>query len=150
DDVIQSNDSGYAIYLWAGIVKANLGWKHGWPHLVAQGPADAHARALPFVKDGRDNGAWIHRGSIVWQNETIAKPGSESVSRKFKDLITFEVPPQKPPDVSRQDLRTLPGFTVELVAAEPLVESPVAFEWDAQGRLWVVEMPDYPLGMDGK
>jgi len=26
----------------------------------------------------------------------------------------------------------------------------VAFDWDERGRLWVVEMPDYPMGMDGK
>ena len=31
---------------------------------------------------------------------------------------------------------------------EPLVMDPVAFEWDEHGRLWVVEMADYPLGMD--
>ena len=26
----------------------------------------------------------------------------------------------------------------------------MAFDWDERGRLWVVEMADYPLGMDGK
>ncbi len=43
-----------------------------------------------------------------------------------------------------------PGFTVELAAAEPLVKDPIAFEWGADGKLWVVEMGDYPLGVDGK
>lgn len=42
-----------------------------------------------------------------------------------------------------------PGFKVELVAAEPLTMDPVAIDWDARGRLWVVEMADYPLGLDG-
>ncbi len=42
------------------------------------------------------------------------------------------------------------GYGVELVAAEPLTMDPVAMDWDAAGRLWVVEMADYPLGMDGK
>jgi putative membrane-bound dehydrogenase-like protein len=41
------------------------------------------------------------------------------------------------------------GYRIELVAAEPVVLDPVAFDWDEQGRLWVVEMADYPLGMDG-
>jgi glucose/arabinose dehydrogenase len=36
------------------------------------------------------------------------------------------------------------GFKAEIVACEPLIESPVAFEWGADGRLWVVEMRDYP------
>ena len=35
------------------------------------------------------------------------------------------------------------GWTIELVAAEPQIDSPVDVKWDARGRLWVVEMPDY-------
>jgi putative membrane-bound dehydrogenase-like protein len=42
------------------------------------------------------------------------------------------------------------GFRIELVAAEPLVMDPVAIDWGADGRLWVAEMADYPLGSDGK
>jgi putative membrane-bound dehydrogenase-like protein len=42
------------------------------------------------------------------------------------------------------------GYGVELVAAEPLTMDPVAIDWDTTGRLWVVEMADYPLGLDGK
>ena len=37
-----------------------------------------------------------------------------------------------------------PDVTVELVAAEPLVQDPVAMQFDERGRLWVVEMGDYP------
>lgn len=47
-------------------------------------------------------------------------------------------------------MRPRAGFTVELVAAEPLVMDPVAFDWGADGRLWVCEMGDYPLGVDGR
>lgn len=36
-----------------------------------------------------------------------------------------------------------PGFEIELVAAEPLVEDPVAMSWDEFGRLYVVEMRGY-------
>ena len=42
------------------------------------------------------------------------------------------------------------GFEVELVVAEPDVIDPVAFTWGADGRLWVAEMADYPMGMDGE
>lgn len=52
------------------------------------------------------------------------------------------------PDQAIETLRVPEGFTIDLVAAEPLVLDPVAFDWDAQGRLWVVEMADYPLGLD--
>jgi mono/diheme cytochrome c family protein/glucose/arabinose dehydrogenase len=36
-----------------------------------------------------------------------------------------------------------PGFRAELVAAEPLVQDPIAIDWDPDGRLWVVEYPEY-------
>ncbi|HLX64930.1 MAG TPA: PVC-type heme-binding CxxCH protein [Planctomycetota bacterium] len=59
-------------------------------------------------------------------------------------------PPLQTPEDSLKKIHVRDGFDVELVAAEPLVKSPVAFDWDGQGRLWVVEMADYPMGMDGK
>jgi len=54
------------------------------------------------------------------------------------------------PAQSMRAMRLRPGFAIELVAAEPLVQSPVAIDWGADGRLWVVEMADYPMGLDGK
>lgn len=39
-----------------------------------------------------------------------------------------------------------PSLKVELVASEPDVQSPVAMAFDERGRLWVVEMADYPNG----
>ena len=54
------------------------------------------------------------------------------------------------PEESLEKIHVSPGFEVQLVAAEPLVLDPVAIDWDASGRLWAVEMADYPLGMDGK
>ncbi len=37
-------------------------------------------------------------------------------------------------------------LTIELVACEPQLDSPVAISWDADGRLFVAEMIDYPQG----
>ncbi len=37
-------------------------------------------------------------------------------------------------------------LTVELVASEPQLDSPVAISWDADGRMYVAEMIDYPQG----
>ena len=46
---------------------------------------------------------------------------------------------------------TEPGFTVELVAAEPLTIDPVALAFDERGRLFVAEDRDYPTGSpDGR
>lgn len=41
------------------------------------------------------------------------------------------------------------NLTVELVAAEPDVVSPVAMAWDAAGHLFVAEMRDYPNATNG-
>ncbi len=38
------------------------------------------------------------------------------------------------------------GFRIELVAAEPDVLDPVAMSFDEDGRLYVAEMRDYPMG----
>jgi putative membrane-bound dehydrogenase-like protein len=59
------------------------------------------------------------------------------------------LPPPRSPADSLKAIHTKPGFVVELVASEPAVMDPVAIDWDARGRLWVVEQPDYPQGMDG-
>jgi putative membrane-bound dehydrogenase-like protein len=42
------------------------------------------------------------------------------------------------------------GYEAELVASEPLIQSPVAIDFGADGRLWVAEMFDYPTGLDNK
>lgn len=56
--------------------------------------------------------------------------------------------PQGPPYAAEQSMgmiRLEPGFRVELVASEPDVQSPVAMDIDEDGRIFVVEMPGYPL-----
>ena len=42
------------------------------------------------------------------------------------------------------------GFRLELVAAEPVVAAPVAMAFDEHGRLFVVEMRDYPDQREAK
>lgn len=64
----------------------------------------------------------------------------------------LEVPaaPALPPDEALKSLRVHDGFRIELVAAEPLVEDPVAMTWDADGRLYVVEMRGFMSDVDGR
>ena len=78
-----------------------------------------------------------------------ACPTSSIAARSTICLKDVE-PRGKSPQASLKSIRVAPGFTVELVAAEPLVKDPIAFDWGADGKLWVVEMGDYPLGIDGK
>ena len=41
-----------------------------------------------------------------------------------------------------------PGYRIELVAKEPLVVDPIAIDFDADGRMWVLEMPGF-MSADG-
>ena len=36
-----------------------------------------------------------------------------------------------------------PGYRLELVASEPLIQDPILIDWDPAGRLWAVELPGY-------
>ena len=60
-----------------------------------------------------------------------------------------DMPPPLSPEEGLRSLKIRPGLRVELVAAEPLVLDPVAIDFGADGKLWVCEMRDYPMGIDG-
>ncbi|HVE39063.1 MAG TPA: PVC-type heme-binding CxxCH protein [Planctomycetota bacterium] len=53
--------------------------------------------------------------------------------------------PLSPKDALKA-FRLQPGFRIDLVAAEPDVMDPVAMAFDEDGRIYVAEMADYPLG----
>jgi mono/diheme cytochrome c family protein/glucose/arabinose dehydrogenase len=42
-----------------------------------------------------------------------------------------------------------PGYRIELVASEPMIQEPVAIDWDTEGRLWAVEMPGFMADITG-
>ena len=57
-------------------------------------------------------------------------------------------PPLSPAE-EQASFDVAPGYRVELVAAEPLVEAPVALAFDEDGRLWVVEMRGFMRDVEG-
>jgi putative membrane-bound dehydrogenase-like protein len=54
--------------------------------------------------------------------------------------------PLSPADAQKAMQLADAGLRIELAAAEPEVVDPVAIRFDEDGRMWVVEMRDYPLG----
>jgi mono/diheme cytochrome c family protein/glucose/arabinose dehydrogenase len=44
------------------------------------------------------------------------------------------------PEEAMKTFSLPPGYRVELVASEPMIESPILMDFDADGRLWVIEM----------
>ncbi|MXZ05625.1 MAG: dehydrogenase [Rhodothermaceae bacterium] len=70
----------------------------------------------------------------------------------FLPLWSDTVPADGPPFEPQEALKTIKvpdGMRVDLVAAEPLVADPVAMDIDEYGRIWVAEMPGYPLDVGG-
>ncbi len=59
------------------------------------------------------------------------------------------IPAPVPKEEALSTIRAHPDVKVELAAAEPLVMDPIDIAWGPDGRMWVVEMADYPLGLDG-
>ena len=84
---------------------------------------------------------------------TVALLTMVNIARAYKEVAPpaqVELPSAKTPAESLAAIMVPSEFEVELVAAEPLVMDPIDIAWGADGRLWVVEMADYPLGLDGK
>ncbi len=61
-------------------------------------------------------------------------------------------PPESPVLSPADEMKTFampPGYHVELVASEPMIEEPILIDWDPQGRLWVIEMIGYMQDIAG-
>lgn len=69
-----------------------------------------------------------------------------------KESAPLPETPDSPPRTPEEEWKTFQieeGFEVQLVASEPMVESPVHIQFDADGRLWVIEMRGYMNDMEG-
>jgi putative membrane-bound dehydrogenase-like protein len=63
----------------------------------------------------------------------------------FLALATFAAAdPLLSPQEALKKFTAPEGFSVDLIAAEPDIVQPIAFCWDARGRIWVVEAKTYP------
>ncbi len=85
--------------------------------------------------------------SISW----VAKHTNLDEYCKPEELAALTYPeggPQRP-EVTLKNLEVHPDFSLKLVASEPLITKPMNFDWDAAGRLWVAETPEYPNGRRG-
>ncbi len=99
--------------------------------------ASASAQTVPAQRP-RTRPASALTGLAEWEK------GEELLKR-------IKVPPA-PVLSAEEEMKTFkmaPGFRVELVAAEPLVHNPIFFEFDPDGRLWVIEYQGYMRDLAG-
>lgn len=71
----------------------------------------------------------------------------ELIPDDFKRKVLDKDPPVTPlsPQESMRRVQLPPGFHMELVASEPMIQEPVAIAWDGNGRMFVAEMNTYML-----
>ena len=67
----------------------------------------------------------------------------------FRNGLADEPAPVLTPAEEAATFRLEPGLSIQLVAAEPMVQDPVVMTFDADGRLWVVEMRGFMPTIDG-
>jgi putative membrane-bound dehydrogenase-like protein len=97
---------------------------------------------------------------LVW----LASPASAAYRPDFTKNLGFVIhtnnPPGKQltgayapadnpplaPEETQKKFKVPKGFEVRLFASEPEVVNPVAMTWDERGRLWVLELYEYPKG----
>ncbi|MBX3420016.1 MAG: neutral/alkaline non-lysosomal ceramidase N-terminal domain-containing protein [Pirellulaceae bacterium] len=82
----------------------------------------------------------------LFENSGIASSARATQVAPARTTTSQPISPQE----SLAGMHVPLGYRVDLMACEPQVLDPVAFDWDAAGRLWIVEMADYPLGLDGQ
>jgi mono/diheme cytochrome c family protein/glucose/arabinose dehydrogenase len=73
-------------------------------------------------------------GGVLDAQKSTWPPGVQRVA---------EASPPLSPEAAMKTFYLPPGYHVELVASEPLVQDPIFMDWDFQGRLWVIEMPAF-------
>jgi len=73
--------------------------------------------------------------TTVFSNNPSDKTAATNIDLNSSPVIS--------PTASLAKMQVEEGFEVKLVAAEPLVNAPVAVTFDNQNRLWVVEMQGY-------
>lgn len=89
---------------------------------------------------------------LLFTSSAIAQNGDKG-NEKMDDVVPADLIPPAPVLTVDQALKAFTiekGFVIEPVAAEPLVDKPVALTFDAKGRMWVCEMRGYMLDVDGK
>ncbi len=70
-----------------------------------------------------------------------AQPTQDSKEKDYAKELP-RISPTAPKDAFKT-FKLAPGFKLELVASEPAIRSPVAVDFDEDGRMYVAEFPEY-------
>ncbi len=101
--------------------------------------------------------------AVAKQSQAQSTPKERRITHREQSLKSYnpftademwkhiKIPPAPPltPEQALASFKMAPGFKVECVASEPLVVDPVMFEFDPDGRIWVVEMRGWMRDLEG-
>ncbi len=81
---------------------------------------------------------------LFWLAAGQAEQPKDKQDPKDKDYAAElpRLPPKEPADALKT-FKLAPGFKIELAASEPAIRSPVAVDFDEDGRMYVAEFPEY-------
>jgi len=144
-DVVFSDAERYGVYRFVSMAS-------GWSQTMLSGRRGDAGEIPAIVRaDGTPNGVWFQDYRMWLQNEATSElPGHVEMRHMVELLGTEREPPPRTPQEALASFDVLPGFRIELMAAEPLVVDPADLAWGPDGKLWVVEYRDYPLGLENK
>ena len=97
----------------------------------------------------------LRTGAVPAERPAIRPPsalnGWADWKRGEKIFENVVIPPAPPlsPEEQLATFKMAPGYRVELVAAEPMIADPVFFEFDSDGRIWVLEYRGYMRDLAG-
>ncbi len=97
---------------------------------------------------------WFSIGcaGLCLDGAVLAQNGDRAGEIQAPPPVHWAIPPAPflSPEQALASFRIVPGFKVELVASEPLIEAPVSMEFDPDGRLYVLEMRGFMRTVDGQ
>lgn len=67
----------------------------------------------------------------------------------FMAIFLFSCQSEPPFSAGTEEFVLPEGLSIQLIAAEPLLNSPVALAFDERSRIWAVELPGYMRDIDG-
>ena len=82
----------------------------------------------------------------------LAQQGNRKGHDNMEPVVPQNLVPPAPvlsPADAMKTLQIAPGFEIKAFATEPMIEEPVALDYDPAGRLWVCEMIGYMTDIDG-
>ena len=116
-------------------------------HVVAIKDGDAPAAIRSTILANVDPVAKAEWEKFLAQREPEVREKNPLVANyeKRPEAITFQQPFNVKGAMERTQVPA--DLKLELYASDPEIGKPIAFAWDARGRLWVAATSDYPHGV---